>query len=948
MNTKVTLNNRCPRCGSELPTNTPGGVCPACAFGEVLSSPPTKGDADQLCLEDIPLPRRKISYIGDYELFEVLGRGGMGVVYKAKQRSLNRIVALKMLKEGAEASEDFRRRFRHEAEAAAQLQHPNIVPIYEVGEHDGQPYFSMEFVAGTDLAKLVSEDGPLAPDQAARYLKTVAEAVQHAHERGVLHRDLKPSNILLGTDDRPHITDFGLAKQVGNHAALTLSGQTLGTPGYLPPEQASAKRGVVGPQSDVYSLGAVLYHLLTGRPPFLATTVTDTIQQVLESEPVPPRVLNPAVPRDLETICLKCLSKRPKNRYESADALAKDLTRWQRNEPILARPASALERGIKWYHREPVLAWSLTSIAAVILAGCGLVLWQRDQARKLAEHEAAQGEVALKERDKAERLNSFLSDSLREDLTRGGRADLLAGLSGQLLDYYAGFSNAPAFVARELGYARALLMQGAVHEHRNSLPRALEAYREAERRLSKSPRNEEIQLVLSRIHRRIADALVKQGETTNALKQVELALQCEPTDTTWRVNLEWRRARADALLTRATVMRQRGRYRESVATGREALAIAREIATDQPNNQGAQEDLVRTLCLQSSNLEQGLAYGEACAMLAEAQVACERASAAWPANPSWEVQSLDVQSQLSATALERPELKLLFPSLTNGPQAKLRSLLANEPGAVPADLDADRMQLVFAAHGAADLLRGRLRTGSSSSFDQSRLISLALTSVRGLEASTNKSAALKTLTDVKTLAESLAAQDPTNLKWKQFLVVAFWAIQFLEKSGSAAFALDRAQEISWQVFHEHSDLRWWQELYLVISMERFQGHSEVELAIQSSTLVAEWRDQFETAFKVAEEWCSGTLELNDNATSVLWHLVTLDKLLHADLHAEDESVIMSKDEVASYAKRCRKVTQNVLVVALKAGILDLRDGDDATKICAEILNGVPRTNSPAK
>lgn len=273
---------------------------------------------------------------GDFDLLDELGRGGMGVVYKAHQLSLHRDVALKMILRGQLATSADLARFQAEAAAAARLDHPYIVPVYEAGELGDRAYFTMKFIEGETLAERLAE-GPLPAREAARLLMAIAEAIDYAHSRGVLHRDLKPSNILIDSRGQPHVTDFGLAKQVTDAATLTRTGAILGTPAYMAPEQAAGDRGQVGPASDVYSLGSILYHMLTGRPPFQAATPVDTVLLVLEQDPLPPSVLNPLADLDLEMICLRCLQKPPELRYASAAALAADLSAFLNHEPISAR-----------------------------------------------------------------------------------------------------------------------------------------------------------------------------------------------------------------------------------------------------------------------------------------------------------------------------------------------------------------------------------------------------------------------------------------------------------------------------------------------------------------------------------------------------------------------------------------------------------------------------------
>jgi predicted Ser/Thr protein kinase len=336
-----------------------------------------------------------VRYFGDYELQQELGRGGMGVVYQARQVSLNRPVALKMLRAGLLAGEDESRRFQNEAEAVALLDHPGIVPVYEVGEHEGQRYLSMKLVFGGNLADRLAQfkDDPRA---AARLVAEVAEAVHHAHMRGILHRDLKPANILVNAEGHPEVTDFGLAKRIEEDVELTQSGVILGTPAYMAPEQASGRRGSITTATDVYGLGSILYALLTGKAPFGGDSVIDTLQKVREDPPEPPRKANTKQSRDLEVICLKCLQKEPRQRYESAAALSRDLERWLAHEPILARTTSPAARLALWVRRKPVIAGLAAALIVAVVLGIASVtiLWRR------AEHALAREQVARRESDR--------------------------------------------------------------------------------------------------------------------------------------------------------------------------------------------------------------------------------------------------------------------------------------------------------------------------------------------------------------------------------------------------------------------------------------------------------------------------------------------------------------------------------------------------------------------
>jgi serine/threonine-protein kinase len=363
-----------------------------------------------------------------YEILGELGRGGMGVVYRARQVRLDRPVALKMVLAGGHAGAAELARFRTEAESVARLQHPNIVQIHEVGESGGLPFFSLEYCGGGSLDRQLNGT-PWPARKAAELVETLARAVHAAHRAGVVHRDLKPANVLLTRDGQPKITDFGLAKRLDVEKGQTQSGSILGTPSYMAPEQAGGKTREIGPAADVYALGAILYELLTGRPPFRAETPLDTVLQVVSEEPAPPRRLNAKVPRDLETICLKCLHKEPGKRYATAEALAEDLRRFQADEPILARPVGASERAAKWVKRRPALAALLAVSALATLVGA---FWVQRQAAERAAAGARQREAVESALEKAGDLQHHgrwteartVLEQASERLDEAGPADL--------------------------------------------------------------------------------------------------------------------------------------------------------------------------------------------------------------------------------------------------------------------------------------------------------------------------------------------------------------------------------------------------------------------------------------------------------------------------------------------------------------------------------------------
>ena len=366
----------CSECGSAISESSRDGHCPRCLIGLALGSAEETRSEGQSHESALSQPAGRV--FGNYELLEEIGRGGMGVVFKARQRTLDRVVALKLTLAGSQSTAAEIKRFHTEAKAAATLQHPNVVAIHEVGEHEGVHYFSMDYIDGSSLAQVISRT-PLPAGRAARYVKIIAEAIHYAHQRGILHRDLKPHNVIIDATDEPRVTDFGLARQFEVDSDLTISGAVLGTPSYMPPEQAEGRGREIGPASDVYSLGAILYDGLTGRPPFRADTPLDTLRQVIESEPAPPRLLNRKVPRDLETICLKCLAKAPSQRYASAQELADDLGRFIKREPILARPVGWLGRGWRWGRRNPVVAGlTATSVLLLLMMATAAALFHFD------------------------------------------------------------------------------------------------------------------------------------------------------------------------------------------------------------------------------------------------------------------------------------------------------------------------------------------------------------------------------------------------------------------------------------------------------------------------------------------------------------------------------------------------------------------------------------------
>ena len=395
--------------------------------------------------------------LGDYELLEEIGRGGQGVVFRTRQKSLNRIVALKVIGLGQWATQAHLKRFRTEAEAAASLDHPCIVPIYEVGERDGQCYFSMKLVEGGQLDEVVKH-APISIRQAAELVAKVARTVSYAHEHGILHRDIKPGNILLDAKGEPHLTDFGLARLVESESTVTRTLEVLGTPSYMAPEQAAGNNTKVTGATDVYGLGAVLYQLLTGHPPFVGGTTYETIKLLLETEPRAPRLWNPKVDRDLSIMCLKCLEKDPQRRYPSALALAEDLERWLRHEPILARRTGVVGRGRKWLQRHPTVAAMVTLSLALIVA-VGVIVWKSE-----LFHQTATTAIAVLpfENLSNDKEDASFADGVQDDLlTKLAKIANLKVISRTSVMGYRGKQNTHK-IGDELGVSH--LLEGSVRK----------------------------------------------------------------------------------------------------------------------------------------------------------------------------------------------------------------------------------------------------------------------------------------------------------------------------------------------------------------------------------------------------------------------------------------------------------------------------------------------------
>jgi tetratricopeptide (TPR) repeat protein/tRNA A-37 threonylcarbamoyl transferase component Bud32 len=517
-----------------------------------------------------PLPEREAHAFGDYELLAVLGQGGMGTVYKARQKGLNRLVALKMIRLSSLGWETEVQRFRNEAEMVALLDHPQIVPVYEVGQVEGQPYFCMKLIDGGSLAGHLARfrDDPRA---AAQLVALIARAVHHAHQRGILHRDLKPSNILLDAAGQPYVTDFGLAKRLEADASLTQSGALVGTPSYMAPEQASGKNGLITTATDVYGLGAVLYALLTGKPPFHGETVLDTLERVKGCEPEPPTGHNRQVDRDLEIICLKCLEKDPQRRYGSAAELADDLERWLAGEPIRARPVGRASHLWRWCRRNPVPSGLVaTTTLLVVLGVVGLAVGAR-----LVWREKEQTREALAEA----RTNYAVAEAQRRRAETNFRQAYWT-IEALLCAFDPDRSSRPVSVTelKQWQTERALRFLAPLREDPSEEPAA---------RLQKGVAH----VHAGRVYQVLREREKAQKAFRQAIAVFERLVQDFPDDSTYPREL------GSALHILAEDLYQAGDVRDANAYYSRAVSVFREVTKNHPTDWDAACNLATSLCL---------------------------------------------------------------------------------------------------------------------------------------------------------------------------------------------------------------------------------------------------------------------------------------------------------------------------------------------------------------
>jgi serine/threonine-protein kinase len=611
-------------CGPAVPPTLAGGETPA----NIPSPRPT------------PPPARPLPAVPGYEVLERLGGGGMGVVYKARQLLTNRLVAVKMVTEAHDDLEA-RARFLAEAEAAARLRHPGVVQVYEVGDAGGRPFLALEFCEGGSLADRL--DGtPLPPGQAAALAEQLARAMDAGHRAGIVHRDLKPSNALLTTPPgrlpgpgEVKVSDFGLVRLLDADRGQTKSGVILGTPSYMAPEQASGDSKSVGPAADVYALGAILYELLTGRPPFRGATLRDTLEQVLLRDPVPPRRLQPTVPRDLETVCLKCLRKEPGSRYPSAGALADDLRAFADGRPITARPVSWAEHVTKWARRRPDLAVLAVSLAAAVLVAAGIWVWSYFEVRSQRNRA-----VALRAKT-VESVERFLVEVAEEDLdglprmTQKRRAlleealaiyqDLLASEDSPLVREKAALAH------KQMGYIQLLL-----GHHSEAVAAYDQSVEGLEAQIADNPGRPKLVRELAECHNYIGEVhrLTARPDRAAAAYRRALELQqalhsADPAARPYRQDL------ARSRYNLGIVAKDRGRWAEAKGELMEAVRLSGELVASDPNERDPRHHLARAQLNLGSVLRQTNEAADARQVLERAAVLYTRLTEENPRRPDY-------------------------------------------------------------------------------------------------------------------------------------------------------------------------------------------------------------------------------------------------------------------------------------------------------------------------
>lgn len=805
----------CPECHQPIEVESPSETLSCAECGASIVQPDetteTIADGEQTLTyiqqsppdTSIDLPRRdtQATRFGDYVVLAEIARGGMGVVFKARQVSLNRVVAIKVIRSGELADTEEIARFRTEAQAAAKLDHPNIVPIYEVGEQAGQHFFSMGYIEGRSLQDRLN-DGPLALREAAELTRTIADAIAFAHQSGIVHRDLKPANVLLEADGTPRVTDFGLAKNIGGDSNMTATGQVIGTPAYMPPEQASGRTNEVGPLADVYSLGALLYALMTGRPPFQAANALETLKQVVEREPVAPRTLNPAVDRDLETICLKCLEKSPARRYASVAAVGEELDRYLTGRPIQARPVGPVHRLYRWCRRNPWATVAITASMLLAVGGSVAAVWQRQLQneavyqrgradQKVLDLQQALNQKSIEERRASRNLNHavevvdyFLTKVGREGgvlsrypNTQPIRRDLLEAAR----DYYSKFieENRTAALSPKLASASFRLggILALLGEHDKALRSLRDALAIEEKALQGNPEDPRPKDSIASILHNIGIELSILGRPKAALVEyqrglsVRKALMAEYPDIR-----DYRIGVARLLNGVGKVNSDLGNSREALEAYRNARDLWKQLHESDSENRLFRSELARAhynIALQKNLRGE---HAEALADYQNALTLRDDLAKQFPGEPDYQDDLAAVLHNLGMLygRLKRPELA--DSSLNRA--LRIREQLANDNPSVPqyrnglakVKFTLAQMRSASGKHSAAlealnaaISLRRKLTESNRASIDQRESLAKSLTAKANLLSKLGRFAEAETsLREAVTIREQLIQQAPDS------------------------------------------------------------------------------------------------------------------------------------------------------------------------------------------